>query len=106
VARLHSLPKVLDMVSAPCCCAVRAAIVHSFDEERSGFLGRRAFVKNAKRHWWPPPKAGMTSVFKEKASDRSGCRLTLRWSGRVRDKVPSSYVGARAAQLNRYAAEA
>jgi hypothetical protein len=28
-------------------------------------------------------------------------RLTNRWSGRVRDKVPSSYTGARAAQLNR-----
>jgi hypothetical protein len=27
--------------------------------------------------------------------------LTSRWSGRVRDKVPSSYVGARAAQLSR-----
>jgi hypothetical protein len=30
-----------------------------------------------------------------------GCRLTIRWSGRVRDKVPSSYAGVRAAQLNR-----
>jgi hypothetical protein len=29
------------------------------------------------------------------------CRLTPRWSGRVGDKVPSSYVGVRAAQLNR-----
>jgi hypothetical protein len=28
-------------------------------------------------------------------------RLTPRWSGRVVDKVPSSGVGARAAQLNR-----
>jgi hypothetical protein len=28
-------------------------------------------------------------------------RLTSRWSGRVGDKVPSSYAGARAAQLNR-----
>jgi hypothetical protein len=27
--------------------------------------------------------------------------LTNRWSGRVRDKVPSSYAGVRAAQLNR-----
>jgi len=27
--------------------------------------------------------------------------LTPRWSGRVRDKVPSSYVGVRADQLNR-----
>jgi len=27
--------------------------------------------------------------------------LTPRWSGRVIDKVPSSYVGVRAAQLNR-----
>jgi hypothetical protein len=27
--------------------------------------------------------------------------LTNRWSGRVRDKVPSSYTGVRAAQLNR-----
>jgi len=27
--------------------------------------------------------------------------LTNRWSGRVIDKVPSSYTGARAAQLNR-----
>ena len=30
-----------------------------------------------------------------------GCRLTNRSSGRVIDKVPSSDVGARAAQLNR-----
>ena len=29
------------------------------------------------------------------------CRLTNRWSGRVINKVPSSYIGARAAQLNR-----
>jgi len=29
------------------------------------------------------------------------CRLTPRWSGRVIDKVPSSYIGVRAAQLNR-----
>jgi hypothetical protein len=29
------------------------------------------------------------------------CRLTNRWSGRVLDKVPSSYIGVRAAQLNR-----
>ena len=28
-------------------------------------------------------------------------RLTTRWSGRVKDKVPSSYNSARAAQLNR-----
>ena len=27
--------------------------------------------------------------------------LTNRWSGRVKDKVPSSYAGVRAAQLNR-----
>jgi hypothetical protein len=27
--------------------------------------------------------------------------LTTRWSGRVIDKVPSSYLGVRAAQLNR-----
>jgi hypothetical protein len=27
--------------------------------------------------------------------------LTIRRSGRVRDKVPSSYVGVRATQLNR-----
>ncbi len=32
---------------------------------------------------------------------RGACRLTNRWSGRVKDKVPSSNVGARAAQLNR-----
>ncbi len=31
-------------------------------------------------------------------------RLTNRWSGRVKDKVPSSSAGARAAQLNRQAA--
>jgi hypothetical protein len=31
-------------------------------------------------------------------------RLTNRWSGRVQDKVPSSYVGVRAAQLDRYVA--
>jgi len=29
------------------------------------------------------------------------CRLTLRWSGRVTEKVTSSYTGARGAQLNR-----
>jgi hypothetical protein len=35
-------------------------------------------------------------------ADRSmGRRLTRRWSGRVKDKVPSSNVGVRAAQLNR-----
>jgi hypothetical protein len=28
-------------------------------------------------------------------------RLTPRWSGRVKDKVPSSNAGVRAAQLNR-----
>jgi len=27
--------------------------------------------------------------------------LTNRWSGRVKDKVPSSYAGVRAAQLKR-----
>jgi hypothetical protein len=32
---------------------------------------------------------------------RECCRLTNRWSGRVKDKVPSSDVCARAAQLNR-----
>ena len=32
---------------------------------------------------------------------RAQSGLTNRWSGRVRDKVPSSYTGARAAQLNR-----
>jgi predicted RNase H-like HicB family nuclease len=30
-----------------------------------------------------------------------GCRLTTRWSGRVRDRVSSSNVGVRAAQLKR-----
>jgi hypothetical protein len=30
-----------------------------------------------------------------------GCHLTPRWSGRVKDKVPSSNAGVRAAQLNR-----
>jgi hypothetical protein len=34
-------------------------------------------------------------------SDRG---LTNRWSGRLMDKVPSSYAGARAAQLNRLVA--
>lgn len=33
-----------------------------------------------------------------------GSGLTRRWSGRVKDKVPSSNVGMRAAQPNRYAA--
>jgi hypothetical protein len=28
-------------------------------------------------------------------------RLTNRWSGRVIDKMPSPYIGVRAAQLNR-----
>ena len=32
---------------------------------------------------------------------RCQCHLTLRWSARVGDKVPSSNVGARGAQLNR-----
>jgi hypothetical protein len=31
----------------------------------------------------------------------SWCHLTNRSSGRVKDKVASSYIGARAAQLNR-----
>jgi len=35
------------------------------------------------------------------SSTKRFCGLTHRWSGRVRDKVPSSYTGARAAQLNR-----
>ena len=34
------------------------------------------------------------------------CGLTNRWSGRVKDKVPSSDIGARAAQLNREASQA
>jgi len=38
-----------------------------------------------------------------KTAVASQSRLTPRSSGRVRDKVPSSYVGVRAAQLNRYA---
>ena len=33
--------------------------------------------------------------------ERSRRGLTNRWSGRVMDKVPSSYTGVRAAQLNR-----
>ena len=53
------------------------------------------------------PTAQMTSI--EHARVRIGILtrrlrvggLTNRWSGRVGDKVPSSYVGARAAQLNR-----
>ena len=32
---------------------------------------------------------------------RAARRLTNRWSGRVKDKVPSSDAGVRAAQLNR-----
>jgi hypothetical protein len=31
----------------------------------------------------------------------AACRLTPRWSGRVKDKVPSPKIGARAAQPNR-----
>jgi hypothetical protein len=34
---------------------------------------------------------------------RSRSRLTHRWSGRVKDKMPSSYAAVRAAQLNRQA---
>jgi hypothetical protein len=34
-------------------------------------------------------------------TDSLGCVLTNRWSGRVRDKVPSPYAGARADQLSR-----
>jgi hypothetical protein len=38
----------------------------------------------------------------QSASSRNDmCALTTRWSGRVMDKVPSSYIGVRAAQLNR-----
>jgi hypothetical protein len=33
--------------------------------------------------------------------ERSASGLTNRWSGRVKDKVPSSNVGVRAAQLGR-----
>jgi hypothetical protein len=32
---------------------------------------------------------------------RTDCGLTTRWSGRVQNKVPSPYVGVRAAQLKR-----
>jgi len=35
------------------------------------------------------------------SGDLQRCRLTPRWSGRVIDKVPSPYGGARGAQLNR-----
>jgi hypothetical protein len=38
---------------------------------------------------------------KDRNVTASVCRLKNRWSGRVMDKVPSSYVGVRAAQLNR-----
>jgi len=45
-------------------------------------------------HHPPGPKSDCRLMTRE-------CHLTNRWSGRVSDKVPSSYVGARAAQLNR-----
>jgi len=35
------------------------------------------------------------------SEDLRGSCLTTRWSGRVKDKVPSSSAGVRAAQLNR-----
>jgi hypothetical protein len=44
---------------------------------------------------------GVLFMFSTKVSGGKRSRLTNRWSGRVRDKVPSSYNGARAAQLNR-----
>ena len=52
------------------------------------------------------PKLGIRQRRKwsvaQSASSRKGVRaLTPRWSGRVHHKVPSSYVGVRAAQLNR-----
>ena len=45
-------------------------------------------------------KRGVTG-FRTNAVRLSCRRLTNRSSGRVRDKVPSSYTGVRAAQLNR-----
>jgi hypothetical protein len=43
----------------------------------------------------------MALLIKESAQIKMGRRLTPRWSGRVKDKVPSSNRGVRAAQLNR-----
>jgi hypothetical protein len=56
-------------------------------DDRAGRLGRRLCGQGySSSSWW----LGLLS------------RLTLRWSGRVNDKVPSSNVGVRAAQLDRY----
>src|SRR3954463_11733451 len=44
-----------------------------------------------------PPRSSIAVAF----ASTSDCHLTPRWSGRVKDKVPSSNVGVRAAQLNR-----
>ena len=49
------------------------------------------------------PQIGGVSGFhaSPRAAAALSCHLTNRSSGRVRDKVPSSYIGVRAAQLNR-----
>jgi len=56
--------------------------VHRDLDIRSGKLATGVSIEPPENHKWP-------------------CRLTLRWSGRVIDKVPSPNVGVRAAQLNR-----
>ena len=47
------------------------------------------------------PSAFVIGMRKSGPAPMSERRLTIRSSGRVGDKVPSSYAGARAAQLNR-----
>jgi hypothetical protein len=47
-----------------------------------------------------------SEYMKNVLADNSRAHLTPRSSGRVIDKVPSSYAGVRAAQLNRYTAKA
>ena len=78
------------------------------------FLLLRAGVRNHQVSW---PSATLVAIFagmpmyihgylivfrgSQSFLEYKKCSLTNRWSGRVKDKVPSSYIGVRAAQLNR-----
>jgi len=62
---------------------------------RIGITHLERAVQSLKWRW------NLMLLRKSKSDASARSRLTPRWSGRVNDKVPSSNVGARAAQLNR-----